>query len=708
MAINFLKSILRVIVKTLFRVRVNSIDLSQYQNDKKIVIANHQSFLDGILIGLFIPLDMVFVINTEIAANFWVRQLLRLVDYFTVDPANPIAIKHVIKEVNSGKTLVIFPEGRITVTGSLMKVFEGSAFIAAKTEALIIPVSIKGLTLSYFSRVQDMYPTKLFPQITLGIHKPTTLSLPYNLDHHAQRKYAAKKIKKLMQNILFEAEERTTIYQAFLETTKIHGKSKRVLEDKDFFEYSYNDILKRSIGISKIISKISKEEEIIGILLPNVLITVASILGFNIVNRVPAMLNFTVGLDGINSACKVADIKTIITSKKFIETAKLDFVDKLNARVLYLEDLKEIISFGDKLSIFYAMMFPDKIEQNPINTKIAYVLFTSGSEGTPKGVALSQDNILANIIQVRSIIDINPNDKFFNALPMFHSFGLTGGTILPLLSGSRVFLYPSPLHNRVIPQIVYDRNCTILFGTSTFLNNYAKFADEYDFRSVRYVIAGAEKLSEDVKYTWFKKFGIRIFEGYGTTELSPVVSVNTPMAFKDGSVGSLLPCIEYKLQKVDGIDEGGQLFVKGPNVMVGYFKDDNLGVLQPPCDGWYDTGDIVEIDEFEFITIKGRLKRFAKIAAEMVSLEKVELFGKFIGKTCYAVNLPDAAKGEMVVVFSTDEITREELINVAQEQGLPLIFVPKYILKLIEVPMLGTGKTDYVMLKKIAMQMINQ
>lgn len=705
-----IKFILKFIVKTLYRVSINQFDFSEYKNHKKIVISNHQSFLDGLMLGLFLPLDMVFVVHSEIAKQLKYKILLSLVNYYPIDPSNPMAMKQIVKLVNEGKTLVIFPEGRITVTGSLMKMFEGSAFIAAKTEATIIPVSLKGLTFSKLSRVNHLYPTKHFPKVTIFIHEPQGIYLPEGLSSKEQRKYATRKMKKIMQNIIFESEERTTLFQTLLDNVSLYGKNRKILEDKDLIEYSYKDILKRSVGVGQIVEKISDEEEIIGVLLPNVLTTVALIFGLNYKNRVPAMLNFTVGKDGIENACKVAGIKTIITSKAFIEMAKLDYVNDLEQKVYFLEDLKNTLSSIDKIKILLNLYCPQEI--NPSNSKTAYVLFTSGSEGTPKGVVLSQDNILANIYQVKSVIDINPMDKVFNALPMFHSFGLTGGTMLPLLTGTNVFLYPSPLHNRVIPQVVYDRNCTVLFGTSTFLNNYAKFADDYDFRSVRYVVAGAEKLNDEVKNIWFEKFGIRIFEGYGTTELSPVVSVNTPMAYKSGTVGCLLPGIEYRLSIIDGVEEGGQLLVKGPNVMQGYLKIDKPGILQPPEHGWYDTGDIVDINDFGFVTIKGRTKRFAKIAGEMISLEKVETLGQLaIDKkepACLAVNLPDSQKGEMIVMFCLHSIERSDLIKAAQENGIPLIAVPKYIFEIDKFPLLGTGKTDYNTLKEIALKKVGK
>jgi acyl-[acyl-carrier-protein]-phospholipid O-acyltransferase/long-chain-fatty-acid--[acyl-carrier-protein] ligase len=716
------RAVLRVLLvglsRLLFRVRVQGMDealaAKNGQHSRLLVIANHESFLDGVLLGLFLPVkDPVFIVHTEYVRRPLLRLVLSVVaDYLSVDPGNPMAMKQVIRLLETGRPVVIFPEGRITLTGALMKVYEGPAFVAVKTDATLLPIRIDGLSRSYFSKM-TRWSRKLFPRATLTVLPPTKLRVSEAPTAKIRRRKSGEELRRLMQEMALRRPQQRTLYGALCDAIRLHGRRRRVVEDIKQVEYTYHDLLKMSLALGRLASRLSEPDEKVGLLLPNMAPTLGLFIGLTAFGRVPAMLNYTAGVDGMQAACDAACIRTMITSRAFIEQAKL--ADKLAAlqgleRIVYLEDLRGEMTLRDKLWLMgWALWFPRRVEVEASSEDAAVVLFTSGSESKPKGVVLSHRAILSNVAQICAIIDFTADDRVLNVLPIFHSFGLTAGTFLPILTGASVFLYPSPLHYRVIPELAYDRACTVMFGTSTFLGNYARFAHPYDFYRLRYAVSGAEKLSATVREQWFEKFGIRIMEGYGATETAPVIAVNTPMAYRSGTVGQFLPGIEYRLQAVPGIERGGVLHVRGPNVMNGYLKTDNPGVLQTPVSGegpeWYETGDIVDVDSDGFVHILGRVKRFAKVAGEMVSLEAVEKLALTASpEGLHAVSTQhDESKGEALVLFTTDGlINRTSLQKAAQQMKFSELFLPKKIVRVDALPLLGTGKTDYVTLKRMA------
>lgn len=704
-----LKLLLRLILKALFRIK--TVGTFKADAERIIIISNHQSFLDGFLLGVMLPVKPIFVINTEIAKRPLMRLFLSISDFVAINPTNPMGIKQIVRLVESGRPIVIFPEGRITTTGSLMKIYEGSAFVAAKTGATIVPVIIEGATFSTLSRMHSDHPKEWFPKLTLTYLPSTKLEISDDATTHKKREMAAEAMRALLQRSIYQARTPNTIFGAFLAAAKSYGYKRKIVEDTKLVEYSYAQLLTMSLGLARLLGRHTTKDEAVGVLLPTAVGSLATVLGLNATSRVAAMLNFTAGSDALQSACTAACIKTVVTSRAFIEQAKLE--DKLatlrGVKIIFLEELRKEMSMTDKLWLMgFARWFPTAATIKSAPKDRAVILFTSGSEGKPKGVVLSNDALLANIAQARSIVDFSTDDKVLNAMPIFHSFGLTAGTLLPILSGMPLFLYPSPLHYKVIPEVAYDRSCTVLFGTSTFLGNYAKHAHPYDFYRLRFVIAGAERLSLGVRDLWFEKFGIRIYEGYGATETAPIIAVNTPMAYRSGTVGQILPGIEHRLLPVAGVADGGVLHVRGDNLMSGYLREQNAGVLERPSseagNGWYDTGDIVTIDKDGFVSIAGRVKRFAKVAGEMISLESVENLALTASPAHQhaASSRSDESRGELIVLFTTDEnLKRDALLVAAKNGGYPEIAIPKKIVTLSAIPLLGTGKTDYATLKEM-------
>lgn len=682
-----------------------------------IILANNNSFIDPLILATYLPREVIFLTDSNIANRFWMKIILKYAHHLPVDPTNPMAIKTVLSELEKGKKIVIFPEGRMSTTGGIMKIYKGPSMVVQKANAPIIPIYIQNTQYSRFSYFGRKLKHRPHKSIIVNIMPARTWDLP-KTDKTKERKYtfAEDKIYDLMNKMRLDSfNNDQTIFQGLLEGASIARYQTRALEDMTRKTVSFRTLIISSFALGDKLAKLTKEGSYVGLMMPNLNATMFAFFGLSIYGRVPAMINFTAGKKNILSAIRSTQIKEVVTARAFIEKAELspiiDALEEAKIKVIYLEDISKSMNILDKLAaavkgfmprLAYKLTAPNDDPNSP-----AVVLYTSGSEGTPKGVVLSHRNLVYNKSQLCSALEIDFRDKFFNALPLFHSFGLAIGTIAPLMMGASSFLYPSPLHFKIIPELVYDRNATVFFGTDTFFNAYCKNAHPYDFHNIRYAAVGAEKLKAETFNLCCEKMGRRLLDGYGATECSPLISVGSDIYYKRGSVGRLMPGMEYRLDKVEGIAEGGELVLKGGNIMLGYFRENNPGVLEEPKDGWYHTGDIVTVDERGFIEIKGRAKRFAKIAGEMVSLTAIEEAMKNLWPSFMhaALRIPDEKRGEQLFIYTTKENPSIDDIKASfKAQGLSELWVPKKVKHIDEIVLTGSGKFDYVKMEEMAKQ----
>jgi acyl-[acyl-carrier-protein]-phospholipid O-acyltransferase/long-chain-fatty-acid--[acyl-carrier-protein] ligase len=501
-------------------------------------------------------------------------------------------------------------------------------------------------------------------------------------------------------------QSEVSLFEALADARQTYGAKKPILEDQERKPLTYTDLIRAAFALGRKISAFTKPGERVGVMLPSSAGGVVTFFALHAIGRVPTMLNFTAGIRNLKAACELAGVKRVLTSHRFVEQGKLhDLIDALETltSITYLEDVRETVGAADKLYAAAAGAFPKRFMAKTKPSDPGVILFTSGSFGVPKGVILSQENLVANVHQVEAHIALDPAWVMFNPLPIFHCFGLTGGVLLPILTGMKAFQYPSPLHIKQIPALVKDSKASILLATDTFVNQYARASENRELSGLQFVVCGAEKVREETHNLINERFGpVPLLEGYGVTEASPVLAVNKPEDNRRGTVGGLLPGVEVRLEPVDGIPGGGRLYVRGPNVMGGYLKSD--GTIEAPQDGWHDTGDVVSISDDNWLQILGRVKRFAKVGGEMVSLTASEDLAAAVWPDCRhaVVAVPDAKKGErLVLVTDRRDADSAPLVSHAQAIGAPEIAVPRKIIRVPEIPVLGTGKTDYVALQRI-------
>lgn len=708
--------ILLIILKLLYRFRAYDTEVLKTEGPV-LLVSNHLSWIDWLLIGVLLEEDWKFVTSISTANLSPLHRFIMINRRtFPIDPTTPYSAKKIAEYLKSGGRLVLFPEGRMSRTGNLMKFYEGVGFLLHTTKTKIILCRIRGVERTIWAKHNGwkrfFYPVSLHfkgpvnpPEFASGKtskirNKLTTWLMEMMTDQHfdIEMKFAPQDIPAAIATIarqrpgfiVFEdAQNNKLSYRKFFIAVSLLSKQ---------FQHFINDTNNR-----------------VGVILPNVCIAPVVVTSLWKAKKIPTILNYSSGATNMIRCAEIAGVKDIITSKLFFERAKIDahLFSSKGFNIHYLEDLRSRVSTVSKALSFIKSLFflpsirPDS--KSNLAEETAVILFTSGSEGEPKGVELTHSNILSNIRQLLAVVDIRDNDRLFSCLPFFHSFGLTVGMFVPLVRGIYSFLYISPLHYRIAPIMFYEKDCTIMFSTNTFLNGYLRRAHKYDFHNARLLFAGAEKLQENTATNFSNHFGVRVLEGYGVTECSPVISVNTPLFNKFNTAGKFLPAIEWKIEPIDGINDpgAGRLYVKGPNVMRGYI---NPAANQrfKSLNGWYDTGDIVRVDEDGFVQIIGRIKRFAKISGEMVSLGAIEdvlnqsIQGKNPKTQVAVISVPDQLKGERLVIFTNDkDFSLEEAKSSLKSAGISPLAFPSEVFYVKEIPRLGSGKINYYELKKI-------
>lgn len=709
LGLSLAQALLYVPFKLAYRIDDSSIKSVRKSDTPVIYVVTHQSRIDPALMLSLLPENALHILDERSAKSFWLepwRELSRTIAF----NAEHIFVSRRLVRVLKGKgRLAVYLPENVEPDVKAFRLYRAVARIAMQANANIVPIFIGGARNLPFSLTSAEKARRIwFPRLSISALEPMTVADLISrtgeksitasnalFDRVAEARLAATDLSRSMFYAMRDAADRT-------------GPGHPIIEDVISGQMSYRSLFTAARLLGRRFLQVTKPGETIGVLLPNANGMVISLTGLWSAGRAAAIINYTAGPASTTAAIRTAVVRTVISSRAFIDKASLsdiiEAVEKGDAKLIWLEDIRQGATAWEKLTAALLWRFP---LQKQDAAKPAVVLFTSGSEGTPKAVVLSHRNLLVNAMQAEARISISPADKLLNVLPMFHSFGLTGGTILPLVTGIKLFLYPSPLHYKLIPEIARKARPTVMFGTDTFLANYARTAKDGDFSSLRFIVAGAEAVKPETRRIYRERFGAEIIEGYGLTEASPVVAVNTATHGREGTVGRLLPGIRMRLEPVEGISDAGRLWLSGPNVMMGTMAAERPGELQVLSDGWHDTGDIVALDREGFVAIRGRAKRFAKIAGEMVSLGAVEMLVQSLWPEEHhaAVAVPDKKRGERIVLVTTaGNADPEALRQAGKKAGATELMVPHDIVKVQEIPALGSGKTDYVGTRNLAIE----
>jgi acyl-[acyl-carrier-protein]-phospholipid O-acyltransferase/long-chain-fatty-acid--[acyl-carrier-protein] ligase len=718
----FVRFVLWLFAHTLYRIQIVG-EQNIPQRGPALLVSNHVSFVDALLIGASMPHFVRFMLHRDYYDLKWLNWFFRLMHSIPVSTTNRRDIVESLKrarnELDKGHVVCIFAEGAICRTGHLLPFKRGFEKIVEGKNIPIIPVHLDQLWGSIFSFKEGRFFWK-WPR---KFSYPVTVSFGAPLPSNASVNQVRNAVLELESDAFaYRHNASDLLHTRFIEVAKRHWFS-FCMADTTGTELTYGKTLIGALLLARWVKTNCQKDAMVGILLPasvgGSLVNIAILLA----GKVPVNLNFTAGSESVASAIAQCNIKTIVTSRVFLSKANLETVDGM----VFLEEIRKTFGGLDKTLATLTALLPARWHkrrymQSQRPNDLATVIFSSGSTGAPKGVMLSHHNIVANVEGIAQVIQFTPNDRIMGVLPLFHSFGFTGTLWLPLLVGFGVVYHPNPTDAKTIGETVQKYQATLLISTSTFYGGYLRRCTKEEFASLRYLIAGAEKLRDQVTKGYREKFGLTILEGYGCTELAPVVSVNIPdvvhgnerqIGNKPGTVGHPIPGVTVKVvdpetEKPIANGEEGLLLARGPNVMLGYLGQPHL-TEQAMRRGWYVTGDIASVDEDGFIRITDRLSRFSKIGGEMVPHMKIEeVINGVLGSAASVVTaIPDEQRGEKLIAFyAQNGTTKEELWEKLNQSELPKLWIPKREnLHLIDsIPLLGSGKMDLKKVKAMALE----
>lgn len=689
-----------------------------------ILAANHVSYIDMILVGASMQRMIRFLTLQEYYDNRWFRPFCRLMRAIPIRPGDGVdALADAAEELRRGKVVCIFPEGQISRTGQILAFRRGIEKLAKESGAPIVPVHIDGMRGGPFTP-DASGDLRLFPA---RLPWPVTVTFGDPVDSETRAENVRQAVVRLgAESMGTRPDVRASLPARFVETACRHW-NRPAIADSTGKDLTYGELLTAAVLLKDILAR-RVTTPCVGLLLPTSAGAAIANLAASLAGKIPVNLNFTASPESVAFAARQCGIARVVTSRKFIEKTGIE----VPGEALYLEDLAGFISKAKKIRAYAALRaMParmvirwyhlDRIRPDDPAT----IIFSSGSTGTPKGITLTHANILSNVAALSELFEENSEECFLGVLPFFHSFGWTGTMWYPLLRGARAVYHPNPMDTRTIGKLARQYKATFMVATPTFCRAYLRQIPAEAFSSLNYILVGAERLRPELGRELEETYKVAVLEGYGATECSPVVAVNVPdvrapgtrqRGKKSGAVGRAIPGVAVKIvdpqtRQELGIGQEGLLLVSGPNVMRGYWNDP-LRTATAIQDGWYVTGDMAKLDLEGFITLTGRISRFAKIGGEMVPLGQIEdACLDLIGTTdpvLAVTSVSDETRGERIIVVHTADIQPASLIRGMKDKGYPNLWIPKPadFARVDALPFLGTGKLDLMALRRLAEEQV--